>query len=303
MDVKPGEFLLAVDGREIKADSEVYRAFEETAGKRVELKVGPKADGTGARTVVVEPVDDEGALRNRAWVEGNLRKVHERTGGRVAYVYVPNTARDGYDYFKRYFFPQADKEAIIVDERFNGGGQVADYYINMLRRPLVSYWATRYGKPLRSPNAAILGPKVMLIDETAGSGGDLLPWMFHKFGLGKLIGKRTWGGLVGILGFPTLMDGAIVTAPNLAIFTEDGWVVENVGVPPDLDVEQDPALVAKGKDPQLDRAIAVVLAELEKHPLPKAPTRPPFPVRVRNHARDAAAAAIPKSEGPAGGHR
>ena len=159
VDVKPGEFLLAVDGREIKADSEVYRAFEGTAGKRVELKVGPKADGTGARTVVVEPIADEAALRNRAWVEGNLRKVHERTKGRVAYVYVPNTAGSGYEYFKRYFFPQADKEAIIVDERFNGGGQVADYYIDMLRRPLVSYWATRYGEPLRTPNAAILGPQ------------------------------------------------------------------------------------------------------------------------------------------------
>ncbi len=143
---------------------------------------------------------------------------------------MPNTAGSGYEYFKRYFFPQADKEAIIVDERFNGGGQVADYYIEMLRRPLVSYWATRYGETLRTPNAAILGPKVMIIDETAGSGGDLLPWMFRKFGLGKLVGKRTWGGLVGILGFPTLMDGGLVTAPDLAIFTEDGWVVENVGV-------------------------------------------------------------------------
>src|SRR5262249_52606989 len=255
VDVKPGEFLLAVDGREIKADAEVYRAFEGTAGKRIELKVGSKADGPGARTIVVEPVDDESSLRNRAWVEGNLRKVHERTKGRVAYVYVPNTAGSGYEYFKRYFFPQSDKEAIIVDERFNGGGQVADYYINLLRRPLVSYWATRYGEPLRAPNAAIFGPKGMIIDETAGSGGDLLAWMFRKFALGRLGGKRTWGGLVGILGFPPLMDGGMVTAPNLAMFTEDGWVVENVGVPPDIDVEQDPAAVAAGKDPQLDRAI------------------------------------------------
>ena len=118
----------------------------------------------------------------------------------------------------------------------------------------------------------------MIIDETAGSGGDLLPWMFRKFGLGKLVGKRTWGGLVGILGFPVLMDGGVVTAPDLAIFTEDGWVVENVGVPPDIEVEQDPALVAAGKDPQLDRAIEVILAELEKNPPPKPPARPPFPV-------------------------
>ncbi len=157
VDVKPGDFLLAVDGKEIKADSEVYRAFEGTAGKRIELKVGPNADGSNARTVVVEPIGDERSLRNRAWVEGNLRKVHERTGGRVAYVYVPNTAGSGHEYFKRYFFPQAGKEAIIVDERFNGGGQVADYYIDLLRRPLVSYWATRYGETIRTPNAAILG--------------------------------------------------------------------------------------------------------------------------------------------------
>src|SRR4029078_887298 len=128
------------------------RAFEGTAGKRVELKVGPRADGSGARTVVVEPVDDESSLRNRAWVEGNLRKVQERTKGRVAYVYVPNTAGMGYAYFKSYFFPPADKDAIIIDEGFNGGGQVADYYIELLRRPLVSYWATRYGEPIRTPN-------------------------------------------------------------------------------------------------------------------------------------------------------
>jgi tricorn protease len=285
VEVKPEEFLLAVDGKEIKTDSEVYRAFEGTAGKRVELKIGPKADGSGSRTVIVEPVSDESSLRNRAWVEGNLRKVHERTHGKVAYVYVPNTAGAGYEYFKRYFYPQADKLAIIVDERFNGGGQVADYYIDMLRRPLVSFWATRHGETLRTPNAAILGPKVMIIDESAGSGGDLLPWMFHKFGLGKLVGKKTWGGLVGILGFPVLMDGGVITAPDIAIFTEDGWVVENVGVAPDIDVEQDPAAMAAGKDPQLDRAIEVVMAELAKSPPIQPPARPPYPVRVRPQAR------------------
>jgi tricorn protease len=280
VDIKTGDYLLAVDGKEVRADSEVYRAFEGKAGKRVELKVGAKADGSGARTVVVEPIADEAALRNRAWVEGNLHKVQERTKGRVAYVYVPNTGGAGYSYFKRYFFPQGDREAIIVDERFNGGGQVADYYIELLRRPLVSYWATRHGNPIRTPNAAILGPKVMIIDETAGSGGDLLPWMFRKFHLGPLVGKRTWGGLVGILGFPVLMDGGNVTAPDLAIFTDEGWVVENQGVPPDVEVEQDPAAVAAGKDPQLDRAIEVVLEALAKNPPPKAPDRPPFPVRV-----------------------
>jgi tricorn protease len=298
VDIKVGEYLLAVDGKAVTTDSEVYRPFEGTVGKRVELKVGPRSNGSDARVVIVEPIADESALRNRAWIEGNLRKVHERTNGRVAYVYVPNTAGAGHESFKRYFYPQADKEAIIVDERFNGGGQVADYYINMLRRPLVSYWATRFGEPIRTPSAAIMGPKVMIIDESAGSGGDLLPWMFRKFSLGKLVGKRTWGGLVGILGFPQLMDGGGVTAPNLAIFTEDGWIVENEGVPPDVEVEQDPAAVAAGKDPQLDKAIEVALAELEKNPPPRPPVRPPFPVRTRAPSAPHAAA-----DGGAGGGR
>ena len=215
--------------------------------------------------MTVEPIGDESALRNRDWVEGNLRKVHEATDGRVAYVYVPNTAEPGHAYFKRYFFPQADKDAIIVDERFNGGGQVADYYIDHPAPAVSAYWATRYGeRPEDARRRRSTGPKVMLIDETAGSGGDLLPWMFRKFKLGPLVGKRTWGGLVGILGFPVLMDGGAVTAPNLAFWTpEDGLVVENEGVPPDVEVEQWPAEVIAGKDPQLEKAIEVVMAAEE----------------------------------------
>jgi tricorn protease len=213
-------------------------------------------------------------------VEGNLRKVDEATDGRVAYVYVPNTAGAGHTYFKRYFFPQSDREAIIIDERHNGGGQIADYYINILRRPFTAYWATRYGADLETPQGAIFGPKVMLIDETAGSGGDLLPWMFRKFEMGTLVGRRTWGGLVGVLGFPVLMDGGSISAPNLAIWTEDGWVVENVGVPPDIEVEQLPADVIAGRDPQLEKAIEVVMQQLEANP-PQRLTRPPFPIRVR----------------------
>ena len=254
--------------------------FENTSGKIVEITVGPNADGTGSRTVQVVPISNEAGLRNRDWVEGNLRKVDEATDGRVAYVYVPNTAGAGHTYFKRYFFPQSDREAIIIDERHNGGGQIADYYINILRRPFTAYWATRYGADLETPQGAIFGPKVMLIDETAGSGGDLLPWMFRKFEMGTLVGRRTWGGLVGVLGFPVLMDGGSISAPNLAIWTEDGWVVENVGVPPDIEVEQLPADVIAGRDPQLERAIEVVMQQLEANP-PQRLTRPPFPIRVR----------------------
>ncbi len=280
VEVQAGEYLLAVEGEPLFAPENLYSRFENTAGKIVEITVGPRPDGTGSRTVDVVPVANEGALRNRDWVEGNLRRVTEATDGRVAYVYVPNTATAGHEYFKRYFFPQTDREAIIIDERHNGGGQVADYYINILQRPWIANWAMRYGDDLSTPQGAIEGPKVMLIDETAGSGGDLLPWMFRKFGLGTLIGRPTWGGLVGILGFPVLMDGGTITAPNLGIWTEDGFVVENVGVPPDIEVEQLPAEVIAGRDPQLERAIEEVMAQLEAQG-PVVRRRPPFPSRVR----------------------
>jgi len=280
VNVKESEYLLAVNGKQLTSTMNLYSLFENTSGKIVEITVGPNPNSKDSRTVNVVPISNESALRNRDWVEGNIKKVDKATNGRVAYVYVPNTTTLGHTYFKRYFFPQVHKEAIIVDERFNGGGLVADYYIDILRRPYVCNWNMRYGADIKTPSASIQGPKVMLIDETAGSGGDLLPWMFRKFKLGKLIGKRTWGGLVGTLGFPVLMDGGYVSAPNLAIWTEDGWVVENVGVPPDIEVEQLPAEVIAGKDPQLEKAIEVIMDELKTDP-PKKVTRPPYPVRVK----------------------
>jgi tricorn protease len=275
VNVRAGEYLLAVNGHDLRSTENLFSPFENTAGKLVEITVGPNPDGTGSRTVQVVPIASELALRNRDWIEGNLRKVNQATDGRVAYVYVPNTAQAGYDDFKRYFYPQAHKDAVIIDERFNGGGQVADYYIDILRRPLISHWAMRYGADLKTPVASIQGPKVMIADETAGSGGDLLPWMFRKFKVGPIVGKRTWGGLVGILGFPEFIDGGGITAPNLAIWTEDGWVVENEGVPPDIEVEQTPAEVIDGRDPQLEKAIAIVMEELKKNP-PASPKRPPY---------------------------
>jgi tricorn protease len=279
VDVKAGEYLLAVEGLDLRYPDSLYARFERTAGRLVELTVGPTPDGRGSRTVKVVPLETELPLRNRDWVEGNLRKVTEATKGRVAYVYVPNTTTLGHTYFKRYFYPQADREGIIVDERHNAGGSVADYYIDLLRRPVISHWAMRYGADLKTPIAGIHGPKVMIADETAGSGGDLLPWMFKKLKLGPVVGTRTWGGLVGILGFPVLMDGGSVTAPDLAIWTEDGWVVENEGVPPDVEVEQSPAEVIAGRDPQLEKAIELVMKDLPASP-PPAPKRPPYPVRA-----------------------
>lgn len=280
LNVEEGDYILAINGTELTAAINIHSLLENTEGKIVELTVGKNPDFTGSRVIKVVPIASESNLRNRDWVEGNLRKVTEATDGKVAYVYVPNTAGAGHEYFKRYFFPQVDRKAIIIDERFNGGGSVADYYIDILLRPVQSYWNMRYGKDLKTPNASIQGPKVMIIDETAGSGGDMLPWMFRKFRVGTLVGKRTWGGLVGTLGFPELMDGGVVTAPNLAIWTKEGFIVENVGVVPDIEVEQWPADIINGKDPQLEKAIEVALKELEKNP-PEEPVRPPYPVRVR----------------------
>ncbi len=280
LNIDEGDYILAIDGHDLTADINIHSLLENSDGKIVELTIGKRPDYNGSRLVRVVPVANENSLRNRDWVEGNLKRVTEATGGRVAYVYVPNTSNAGHEYFKRYFFPQSNRQAIIVDERFNGGGLIADYYIDLLQRPVQSYWNMRYGNDLKMPNASIQGPKVMIIDETAGSGGDMLPWMFRKFGVGTLIGKRTWGGLVGTLGFPELMDGGSVTAPNLAIWTEEGFIVENVGVPPDIEVEQWPAEVISGRDPQLEKAIEVALRELERNP-PDEPARPPYPIRVR----------------------
>lgn len=280
LNIKTGDYILAVNGKNVTADKNLFSFFENTNGKIVELTINNKPDSAGSRIVKVVPVANEYSLRNRNWVEGNLKKVTEATNGQVAYVYVPNTASAGHEYFKRYFFPQADRKAIIVDERFNGGGSLADYYIDILQRPLQAYWNMRYGLDLKSPNASIQGPKVMIIDETAGSGGDMLPWMFRKFKVGTLIGKRTWGGLVGILGFPEFIDGGSVTAPNVAIWTKDGYVVENAGIAPDIEVEQWPVDVINGKDPQLEKAIQVALDELAKNP-PETPVRPPYPEKMK----------------------
>jgi tricorn protease len=281
VNAKTGDYILAVNGKDLTTADNLFEHFEATAGKIVELTIGPNPNYNGSSVVKVVPIENEADLRNRDWVEGNLKKVNEATKGQVAYVYVPNTAGLGFEYFKRYFFPQANKKAIIIDERFNGGGQLADYYIDILQRPMQAHWNMRYGRDLKTPSASIQGPKVMITDETAGSGGDMLPWMFHKFKVGTIVGKRTWGGLVGVLGFPEFIDGGGVTAPNVAIWTKDGFIVENTGVSPDIEVEQTPSEVITGNDPQLEKAIEVALKELEKNP-PVEPVRPAYPKRARN---------------------
>jgi len=219
VNVKAGEYLLAVNGREVHGSDEIYSFFQETAGKQVVLRISANPAGTDAREVTVVPVESEQALRQLDWIESNRRKVDQLTGGRVAYIHLPDTANGGYTNFNRYFFAQVGKEAAILDERFNHGGDLADYIIDYLRRPLMSMVTTREGAEFASPGGAIYGPKVMIVNEFAGSGGDAMPWYFRKAGIGPLVGKRTWGGLVGIYDYPQLIDGCNVTTPRMA-FTD-----------------------------------------------------------------------------------
>jgi tricorn protease len=281
VNVKAGEYLVAVNGRDVRPPENVYSFFEELAGKSVTLRIGPDASGSGAREVTVTPVADEVRLRNLAWIEENRRKVDQMTGGKVAYIYMPDTANGGLTAFNRYFYAQIGKDAAIVDERFNGGGLLATDIAEILNRKPLSAASNRVGAPLVQPQG-IFGPKVMIINERAGSGGDAMPWYFKRAGVGKLIGTRTWGGLVGMAGGPGLMDGGFLGAPSSGIYNplSGEWEVENIGVPPDFDVEQDPALVRKGRDPQLEKAVDVILEELKKSPPPKL-RRPAFP----NHNR------------------
>ncbi|HKN60683.1 MAG TPA: PDZ domain-containing protein, partial [Candidatus Acidoferrales bacterium] len=233
VNVIAGEYLLGVNGRDLRSDVDVYSYFQETAGKQTVLRVGPKPDGTGARDVTVVPVTDETGLRNRAWMEDNLRKVSELSGGKLAYVYLPNTGLDGFTNFNRYYFAQVGKQGAVIDERFNSGGQAADYIIQYMQRKIWNYWMSREGADTSTPLSGIYGPKVMLTNEFSGSGGDALPWYFRHADLGPLVGRRTWGGLVGIGGYPSLLDNGFVTAPHFAFFTIEGtWDVENHGVQP-----------------------------------------------------------------------
>jgi len=278
VNVNVGDYLLAVNGIEVVATEDIYRYFEGTADKHVVLKVGPNPDGSQARTVTVVPIASETSLRNLAWIEANKRRVAELSNGRLAYLWLPDTAAGGYANFNRYFFSQLDKQGAVVDERFNGGGQAADYIIDYLSKPLLSYWAVRDGEDFRTPFGTLPGPKVMIINEYAGSGGDLMPWMFRRLGLGPLVGKRTWGGLVGIGGYPALIDGGTVTAPHFAFYSPEGkWEIENRGVAPDIEVELDPQAWRAGRDTQLERAVAVALEALAKNPPPAKPKRPDYP--------------------------
>jgi len=289
VNVVEGEYLLAVNGREVRGSDNVYSFFEETAGKSVLLRVGANADGTGSREVTVVPVESESGLRELAWVEGNRRKVEVLSHGKLAYIYLPDTAAGGYTFFNRYFFAQAGKEGAVVDERFNHGGANTDYILDYLRRTLMNYRTTRDGEDMTTPVSLIFGPKAMIINEYAGSGGDAMPWHFRQAKIGVLVGERTWGGLVGFYGpFESLMDGGVVTAPSRGFWTPNNkWEVENQGIAPDVEVELDPKAVREGHDPQLEKTVDILLADLKKNPVP-VHKKPPYPNYHKNSGPPAA---------------
>jgi tricorn protease len=276
LNLRAGDCIIAVNGAEIAASADIQQALQGTADQPTALRIAP-AGGGAPRDITVVPTGSEYALRQIDWIEANRLRVDRLSGGKLAYVYLPNTYLEGFTNFNRYYFAQTDKQGVVIDERFNGGGQIADYMIEVMGRQIESYWVPRYGAIEHTPNAGIYGPKVMIANEASGSGGDALPWLFKQAKLGTLVGKRTWGGLVGIGNIPVLMDGGEVTAPSVAFFSPRGeWEVENHGVDPDVEVEQDPKAVSEGHDPQLEAAVSIALRELASHPSAQ-PVKPPYP--------------------------
>jgi len=280
ININTGDFILAIDGVNLAAPDSIYRLLDGTANRQVTLTVNSTPSTQGARQVTVMPVANDQTLRTRAWVEENRRFVDKRSNGQLAYVYVPNTGQGGFDSFNRYYFAQQDKQGAVIDERYNGGGSAADYIIDVLQRDFDGYFNNVAGdrRPFTSPSAGIWGPKVMIVNEMAGSGGDLMPWMFRYRKIGPLVGKRTWGGLVHTADTPQFIDGGSMIAPRGGFFTRDGkWAVENEGTAPDIDVENWPKDVIAGRDPQLERAVDEALRLLKEKPVQRMTTEPAPP--------------------------
>ncbi|MBK7559650.1 MAG: PD40 domain-containing protein [Chitinophagaceae bacterium] len=274
IDIKEGSYILAVNGMPITTDQEPYAFFTGLDKKTVELTYNSTPSFAGAKTAIVQTMDNEYQLRFLAWIEANRKRVDAATNGEVGYIYVPSTGRDGQEELTRQFNAQWDKKALVIDERFNSGGQIPDRFIEMLNRTPLAYFATRDGAAWPWPPFAHFGPKVMLMNGWSGSGGDAFPDYFRKKNLGPLIGTRTWGGLIGISGMPLLIDGGNITAPTFRMYNPDGsWFKEGHGVDPDIKVDEDLGLMSRGTDPQLERAIIEIKAALKSkgYSAPKTP--------------------------------
>ncbi|MFW6339950.1 MAG: S41 family peptidase [Wenzhouxiangella sp.] len=276
-----GEYVLAVNGLDLTGEDNLFKHLHNTVDEQVTLTIGPRADGRDAREVLVEPIGNEGALRLWAWIEDNRRAVDEASDGRVGYIYLPNTAGPGYTFFNRMFYAQLDREAVIIDERANGGGQAANYIVEVLSRPHLSNWVYRDGMMATTPMGALHGPKLMMIDQDAGSGGDYLPYAFRELEIGPLLGTRTWGGLIGIFKNPPLIDGGVMTVPHFRfVDTDNNWTIENEGVAPDIEVRLDPVASNEGRDNQLEAAIDEIMDMLEAYSDDIAREPPPLPTEL-----------------------
>ena len=277
MRVREGHYLLAVDGRELTSADDPYRLLDGTADRQTVLLVNDRPTTEGAWTETVVPVVNEIGLRVRAWVEDNRRMVDELSDGRLAYVYVPNTTTAGFTSFNRYYFAQQDKQGAVIDERYNGGGSADDYMVDLMtRRFRAAYNNPGAGEALSLPSG-ILGPKVLITNERAGSGGDYFPWAFRQLEVGPIVGTRTWGGLVANCAPYLMADGFRITSPCIGLFhPEEGWLAENIGIPPDIEVFMDAAAVAEGRDPQIERAVQEALRLVEEEGISLPVATPPF---------------------------
>lgn len=279
INIEEGEYILAVNRQKMDTSKDPWAAFEGLAEQTVELTVNSTPDMDGARKVLLKTLGDETRLRNLEWIESNRQRVEEASDGRLGYIYVPSTGLDGQYELVRMFYAQFNKEGLVIDERFNNGGQIPDRFIELLNRQPLAFWAVRDGETWQWPQVANFGPKVMLINGWSGSGGDAFPDYFRKVGLGPLIGTRTWGGLIGISGAPALIDGGSVTVPTFRMFDPDGgWFREGHGVDPDIEVREDPTQLANGVDTQLEKAIEEALRLLKEKP-PVKPDVPSYEIK------------------------
>ncbi len=278
VDAKEGDFIIAIDGKPTNAMTDMYEALVGKAGKQVTLKLNGSAREAGARETVVIPTSDERPLYYYNWVQENIEKVSKATDGKAGYLHIPNMGPDGLNEFVKYFYPQVRKDAMIIDVRGNGGGNVSPMIIERLRREQALVSVARNTQPTPDPGAMILGPKVLMMDEFSASDGDIVGYRFRKYKLGPIVGKRSWGGVVGIRGSLPLLDGGYLNRPEFSRYDVEGreWVMEGTGVEPDIFVDNDPAREFGGIDDQLNRAIEVIKDELKKNPVRIAPP-PPYP--------------------------
>jgi tricorn protease len=273
VNVKEGDYLISINGKEITGKDNPYFFLENMVGIQVEIAVNSNPETSGSQTYTIKPIESEIELKHFNWVEERRAMVDKLSGGRIGYIYVPNTSFDGNRELYRGMYTYHDKEALIIDDRYNGGGFIPDRMADLLDRKTLTYWHRNGMLPNKAPGIAHDGPKVMLINGYSSSGGDAFPYFFKKMGLGKLIGTRTWGGLVGISGNARMVDGGYISVPRFGIYNENSeWIIEGIGVYPDIEVVDRPEQLAKGIDPGIEKAVEELLKELEANPVKKVQT-------------------------------